>query len=90
MVDVAGGDKTVRKGGLGIKKSDLLIINKIDLAPYVESTILDSGVKTANVDLMQQDAERLREGRPTALVSLKDGTGLDDVVTILRERAIFR
>jgi urease accessory protein len=90
MVDVAGGDKTVRKGGLGIKKSDLLIINKIDLAPYVESTILDSGVKTANVDLMQQDAEKLREGRPTALVSLKDGTGLDDVVTILRERAIFR
>ena len=45
MVDVAGGDKTIRKGGLGIKKSDLLVINKIDLAPYVESTILESGIR---------------------------------------------
>jgi urease accessory protein len=90
MVDVAGGDKTVRKGGLGIKKSDLLLINKIDLAPYVESTILESGVKTANLDLMMQDANKLREGKPTVLLSLKDGTGLDEVVKIIREKALFK
>ncbi len=90
MVDVAGGDKTIRKGGLGIKKSDMLIINKIDLAPYVESTILESGVKTANLDLMREDAERIRDGNPTVLLSLKEGTGLDEVVKILREKALFK
>jgi urease accessory protein len=90
MVDVAGGDKTIRKGGLGIKKSDLLLINKIDLAPYVESTILESGVKTANLDLMMQDAKKLRGGKPTVLLSLKDGTGLDELVKIIREKALFK
>lgn len=90
MVDVAGGDKTIRKGGLGIKKSDLLLINKIDLAPYVESTILESGMKTANVDLMMQDANKLRGDKPTILLSLKDGAGVDEVVTILREKALFK
>jgi urease accessory protein len=90
MVDVAGGDKTIRKGGLGIKKSDLLLINKIDLAPYVESTILESGVKTANLDLMMQDAKKLRGDKPTVLLSLKDGTGLDEVVKIIREKALFK
>ena len=90
MVDVAGGDKTIRKGGLGIKKSDLLLINKIDLAPYVESTILESGVKTANLDLMMQDAKKLRGDKPTVLLSLKDGTGLDELVKIKREKALFK
>jgi urease accessory protein len=90
MVDVAGGDKTIRKGGLGIKKSDLLLINKIDLAPYVESTILESGVKTANLDLMMQDAKKLRGDKPTLLLSLKDGTGLDELVKIIREKALFK
>ena len=90
MVDVAGGDKTIRKGGLGIKKSDLLLINKIDLAPYVESTILESGVKTANLDLMMEDAKKLRGDKPTVLLSLKDGKGLDEVVKIIREKALFR
>jgi len=90
MVDVAGGDKTIRKGGLGIKKSDLLLINKIDLAPYVESTILESGVKTANLDLMMQDAKKLRGDKPTLLLSLKDGIGLDDLVKIIREKALFK
>ncbi len=90
MVDVAGGDKTIRKGGLGIKKSDLLLINKIDLAPYVESTILESGVKTANVDLMMQDANKLRGDKPTVLLSLKDGAGVDEVVAILKEKALFK
>ncbi len=90
MVDVAGGDKTIRKGGLGIKKADLLIINKIDLAPYVESTILESGIKTANLDLMMQDAKKLRGDKPTVLLSLKDGTGLDEVVKIIKEKALFK
>jgi len=90
MVDVAGGDKTIRKGGLGIKKSDLLLINKIDLAPYVESTILESGVKTANLDLMMQDAKNLRGDKPTLLLSLKDRTGLDELVKIIREKALFK
>jgi urease accessory protein len=90
MVDVAGGDKTIRKGGLGIKKSDLLLINKIDLAPYVESTILESGVKTANLDLMMQDAKKLRGDKPTLLLSLKDGTGLDELAKIIREKALFK
>jgi urease accessory protein len=90
MVDVAGGDKTIRKGGLGIKKSDLLVINKIDLAPYVESTILESGIKTANLDLMMQDAKKLRGDKPTVMLSLKDGTGLDDVMKIIKEKALFK
>jgi urease accessory protein len=90
MVDVAGGDKTIRKGGLGIKKSDLLLINKIDLAPYVESTILESGVKTANLDLMMKDAKKLRGDKPTVLLSLKDGTGLDELLKIIREKALFK
>jgi urease accessory protein len=90
MVDVAGGDKTIRKGGLGIKKSDLLLINKIDLAPYVESTILESGVKTANLDLMMQDAKKLRGDKPTVLLSLKDGIGMDQLVKIIREKALFK
>ncbi len=90
MVDVAGGDKTIRKGGLGIKKSDLLLINKIDLAPYVETTILESGVKTANLDLMMEDAKKLRGDKPTVLLSLKNGTGLDEVIKIIREKALFK
>ncbi|HMK93903.1 MAG TPA: urease accessory protein UreG [Candidatus Limnocylindrales bacterium] len=90
MVDVAGGDKTIRKGGLGIKKADLLLINKIDLAPYVESTILESGVKTGNLDLMKEDAKKLRGDKPTVLLSLKDGNGLDEVIKIVMEKALFK
>jgi len=66
------------------------LINKIDLAPYVESTILESGVKTANLDLMMQDAKNLRGDKPTVLLSLKDGTGVDEVMKIIREKALFK
>jgi urease accessory protein len=90
IVDVAGGDKTIRKGGLGLRKADMLIINKIDLAPYVETTIPESGIKTANLDLMLQDAKQIRGDKPTILASLKDGTGLDEVVRVVREKALFR
>lgn len=90
IVDVAGGDKTIRKGGLGLKKADMLIINKIDLAPYVETTIPESGIKTANLELMLQDAKLIRGDKPTILTSFKDGTGIDEVVSVIREKALFR
>lgn len=90
MVDVAGGDKTIRKGGLGIRKADLLIINKIDLAPYVETTIPESATKTANLDIMMEDARKIRGGKPTVLVSLKEEIGLDEIVKIIREKALYK
>ena len=62
VVDVAGGDKVPRKGGPGVTRSDLLVINKTDLAPLVG----------ADLEVMRTDAERLREDRPTALVSLRE------------------
>ena len=62
VVDVAGGDKVPRKGGPGVIRSDLLVINKTDLAPMVG----------ADLDVMRSDAERLREDRPTVLVSLRE------------------
>ncbi len=90
MIDVASGDKTVRKGGLGIKKADLLIVNKIDLAPYVETTIPESKVKTANLELMMEDAKKLRPDKPTLFLSLKDEIGIDEVVNLIREKALFK
>ena len=62
VLDVAGGDKVPRKGGPGVTRSDLLVINKIDLAPMVG----------ADLDVMRADAEKVRQGRPTMLVSLRD------------------
>jgi urease accessory protein len=59
---VAGGDKVPRKGGPGVTRSDLLVINKIDLAPLVG----------ADLAVMRRDAEAVREGRPTVLVSLRE------------------
>ena len=62
VLDVAGGDKVPRKGGPGVTRSDLLVINKIDLAPLVG----------ADLDVMRTDAEKVREGRPTVLTSLRE------------------
>lgn len=90
MIDVASGDKTIRKGGLGIRKADLLIVNKIDLAPYVETTIPESEVKTANLDLMRGDAAKIRPGKPTIFLSLKDETGLDEVADMILEKALYK
>jgi urease accessory protein len=76
VIDVAAGDKIPRKGGPGIMKSDLLIINKIDLAPHVG----------ASLDVMDRDARRMRGERPFVFTNLKTGQGLDTVVRfILRE-----
>ena len=76
VIDVAAGDKIPRKGGPGITKSDLLIINKIDLAPHVG----------ASLQVMERDAQRMRGERPFVFTNLKSGQGLDSVVEfILRE-----
>jgi urease accessory protein len=60
VLDVAGGDKVPRKGGPGVTTSDLLVINKTDLAPYVG----------ADLDVMARDADRVRQGRPVLMTSL--------------------
>jgi urease accessory protein len=76
VLDVAGGDKVPRKGGPGVVRSDLLVINKIDLAPLVG----------ADLDVMRRDAERVRQGRPTLFVSLREQPAASDVVAWLLEQ----
>ena len=70
VIDVAGGEKIPRKGGPGITRSDLLVINKTDLAPMVG----------ARLEVMAEDTERMRPGRPWVMCNLKSGTGLDRVI----------
>ena len=70
VIDVAGGDKIPRKGGPGITRSDLLVINKIDLAPYVG----------ASLEVMDRDASRMRRERPFVFTNLKSGEGLPAVL----------
>jgi urease accessory protein len=73
VIDVAGGDKIPRKGGPGIKRSGLLVINKIDLAPHVG----------ASLEVMDRDARRMRGDGPFVFTNLLSGAGLDDVVAWL-------
>lgn len=73
VIDVAAGDKIPRKGGPGITKSDLLVINKTDLAPHVG----------ASLEVMDRDARRMRGDRPFQFTSLKRGEGLVDVVRFI-------
>lgn len=76
VIDVAAGDKIPRKGGPGIMRSDLLIINKIDLAPHVG----------ASLEVMERDARKMRGERPFVFTNLKTGQGLGTVIQfILRE-----
>ena len=69
VIDVAAGDKIPRKGGPGITKSDLLVINKIDLAPHVG----------ASLNIMERDAKKMRGEKPFILTNLKNGIGTDQV-----------
>ncbi|QEL24045.1 urease accessory protein UreG [Bosea sp. F3-2] len=75
VIDVAGGEKIPRKGGPGITRSDLLIINKIDLAPYVG----------ANLDVMRADTQKQRGERPFVFTDLNRRIGLDDIVGFIEE-----
>ena len=79
VIDVAGGEKIPRKGGPGITRSDLLIINKTDLAPHVG----------ANLDVMAADARRQRGSRPFVFTNLRTGDGVDDVVNFIREQGLL-
>jgi urease accessory protein len=79
VIDVAAGDKIPRKGGPGITRSDLLVINKIDLAPHVG----------ASLEVMDRDARRMRGEGPIVFTNLKTGHGLDAVITFLVERGML-
>src|SRR2546427_2306891 len=76
VIDVAGGDKIPRKGGPGITRSDLLVINKIDLAPHVG----------ASLDVMDRDARKMRGARPFVFTNLRSGQGVDDIVRFIAQR----
>ena len=79
MIDVAAGDKIPRKGGPGITKSDLLIINKIDLAPLVG----------ASLEVMERDAKKMRGERPFVFTNLKTGQGLDTVIRFIETEGML-
>jgi urease accessory protein len=79
VIDVAEGEKIPRKGGPGITRSDLLVINKIDLAPHVG----------ADLEVMERDSKRMRGDRPFVFTNLRDGTGADLVVDWIRRELLF-
>jgi urease accessory protein len=79
VIDVAEGDKIPRKGGPAIKNSDLLLINKISLAPYVG----------ADLDVMDRDARRMRGSKPVLFADLKSGQGREDLLGWLRREYLF-
>lgn len=79
VIDVSAGDKIPRKGGPGITKSDLLIINKVDLAPSVG----------ASLEVMDRDASKMRKGKPFVFSNMKTGQGLDKIVEFIIERGML-
>jgi urease accessory protein len=79
VIDVAEGDKIPRKGGPGITRSDLLIINKIDLAPYVN----------ADLGVMERDAKKMRNGNPFVFTNLMSLQGLEDVIGWIKKYALL-
>jgi urease accessory protein len=79
IIDVAEGDKIPRKGGPGITRSDLLVINKIDLAPYVN----------ADLGVMERDARKMRNGAPFVFTNLMSGQGVDTVIDWIRKYALL-
>jgi urease accessory protein len=79
VIDVSGGDKIPRKGGPGVTRSDLLVINKIDLADHVG----------ASLEVMDRDSRLMRGDRPFVFTNLKDHTGLEDVIAWIRREVLF-
>ena len=79
VIDVAAGDKIPRKDGPGISHSDILVINKTDLAPYVH----------ASLDVMRRDSRAMRGERPTVMTNCFTGEGIDEVVELIRRMALF-
>jgi urease accessory protein len=79
VIDVAAGDKIPRKGGPGITKSDLLVINKIDLAPYVG----------ASLEVMERDARKMRGDRPFVFTNLKTSEGLQNVIDFIIKQGML-
>ncbi len=79
VIDVAAGDKIPRKGGPGITKSDLLVINKIDLAPLVG----------ASLEVMERDAKKMRGARPFVFSNLKTGQGLDAIIQFIETEGML-
>jgi urease accessory protein len=75
VIDVAAGEEIPRKGGPAIRRSDILVINKTDLAPYVG----------ASLDVMERDARRMREGRPFVFASLRHGRGIEEIAALVRD-----
>jgi len=79
IIDVTGGDKYPRKRGLGIESCDLLVINKIDIAPYVG----------ADLRIMERDAKIVRKSKPTVFVNSKTGQGIDAVISYIISDVLF-
>ena len=79
VIDVSGGDKIPRKGGPGVTRSDLLIINKIDLAPYVG----------ADLGVMARDAKTMRGDKPFVFTNIKTGDGLQDVIAWIQHDQLY-
>jgi urease accessory protein len=79
VIDVAAGDKIPRKGGPGITRSDLLVINKIDLAPLVG----------ASLDIMATDAKRMRGNRPFVFANMKTGQGLEEIIDFIEREGML-
>ncbi len=80
VIDVAAGEKIPRKGGPGITRSDLLVINKIDLAPMVG----------ASLEVMDRDAKRMRGARPFVFSNMKTGQGLDAIIDFIQAQGMLR
>jgi len=76
VIDVSGGEKIPRKGGPGITRSDLLVINKIDLAPYVG----------ASLEVMARDARLMRKERPFVFTNMKTGEGVEEIIAFIEAR----
>jgi urease accessory protein len=79
VIDVSGGDKIPRKGGPGVTRSDLLVINKIDLAPHVGAAL----------DIMARDSKTMRGERPFVFTNLKTGAGLTEVIDWIRKELLY-